>query len=30
MAEQLLSARSKLGEGNLEELLRTGDTWEVK
>ena len=30
MAEQLASARQKQGAGDLEELLQTGDTWEVK
>jgi 2-oxoglutarate ferredoxin oxidoreductase subunit beta len=30
MAEQLVAAKRKQGEGKLEELLLTGDTWEVK
>jgi 2-oxoglutarate ferredoxin oxidoreductase subunit beta len=30
MAEQLVAAKRKHGEGRLEELLLTGDTWEVK
>jgi 2-oxoglutarate ferredoxin oxidoreductase subunit beta len=28
--EQIAAARQKLGEGDLEKLLNSGDTWVVK
>ena len=30
LSAQLKAAKEKQGEGALDELLRTGDTWEVK
>jgi len=30
VAEQLASAREKLGEGDVDSLLRQGDTWTVR